>query len=351
MHPPGLHPRLGTGLAPRQTLKCTRPLARFLRRGTQGVYEKGGKMYIYDRQLVGSQYGGLGQPTTAKSFPESLYETGARAAGAVRSLFESEPSQPPAVLRTVAPAARELVAVGVQRAKPGARPGLSPEKVCWIQIILNEAERESLKADGIAGPLTREAVRRFQAHYGFVVDGIVRPQTQTALIQTALNRMIAKASVLPVNGVMDARTRQEIMGFQTANNLVPDGIVGPRTRAAMVTALGGRCLIRPSGRPPNGIKRPNGTRPKCDVSFDFCQREKNKCVLKCAWDTGVHNYPIDCLFKFPNALAIAACLVKRGVVHPQIQHLYDFISCTEKGCLPWFRNCQAAARDCKAAAG
>jgi peptidoglycan hydrolase-like protein with peptidoglycan-binding domain len=36
-------------------------------------------------------------------------------------------------------------------------------------------------ADGIAGPQTRAAVRRFQARRGLVVDGIIGPQTRAAL--------------------------------------------------------------------------------------------------------------------------------------------------------------------------
>jgi len=44
---------------------------------------------------------------------------------------------------------------------------------------------------------------------------------------------------------MDAKTRQEIQRFQAGKDLLVDGIVGPKTRGAMLTALDGQCLVRP----------------------------------------------------------------------------------------------------------
>src|SRR5262249_11109123 len=117
-------------------------------------------------------------------------------------------------------------------------------KVPWVQTVLNRAEGENLVVDGIFGRLTLGAVRKFQSRYGLPLRGILPPETETALIQTGLNR-IAQAALLPVNGVMDDRTRQEIMRFQSRSGLVSDGIVGPRTRAAMIAALN-----RPSVTPP-----------------------------------------------------------------------------------------------------
>lgn len=170
---------------------------------------------------------------------------------ALRAL-EGEAAQEVPTLRKVGPTVLRAVSAAARR----ARPGMPPEKVCWVQTILNQAEGEALATDGVAGALTRAAVQRFQQRYGLTVDGVVGPQTGTALTQTGLNR-IAQASLVPVDGVPDARTRQEIVRFQSSNGLAADGIVGPATRAAMVTRLGGRCLIRTySGRiqppPPNG---------------------------------------------------------------------------------------------------
>ncbi len=140
--------------------------------------------------------------------------------------------------------------------------GLPAEKTCWVQNVLNQAEGESLKPDGIFGPLTRGAVLRFQGRQSLKVDGIVGPQTETALIQTALNTL-ALASLVPVNGVLDNRTREEIRRFQSQRGLAVDGIVGPITRGAMIDALGGkRCPIRAQPRPrPPTPQPPTPQRP------------------------------------------------------------------------------------------
>lgn len=53
----------------------------------------------------------------------------------------------------------------------------------WVQRSLNKIMGTGLKVDGIAGRLTRRAVRNFQRSYGgLAVDGIVGPKTEKALI-------------------------------------------------------------------------------------------------------------------------------------------------------------------------
>jgi len=117
-------------------------------------------------------------------------------------------------------------------------PGLPPEKIRWIQTVLNRAEGESLNVDGIFRARTREAVRRFQTRHGLPADGVVGSRTETALIQAGLNR-IQGLPLLQVNGVMDLATRDQIRFFQAGSHLAVDGIVGLRTRIAMIAALGG----------------------------------------------------------------------------------------------------------------
>lgn len=53
--------------------------------------------------------------------------------------------------------------------------------VRWLQATLNRCIGANLVVDGIAGPATRDAVRRFQLARGLQVDGIVGPQTLQAL--------------------------------------------------------------------------------------------------------------------------------------------------------------------------
>ena len=180
-------------------------------------------------------------------------------------------------------------------AKAKAKAGLPAEKVCWIQNVLNLTQGESLVTDGIYGPKTRAAVTRFQQKNGLKVDGIVGPETTTGLIQAALNQ-IALASVLPINGVMDAATRQEIIKFQSANNLTVDGIVGRNTRAAMVKALGGRCTFpkpRPGTKPPGPKPGPTPPPPAtCDKPelarlVNRCIDDSKRCLKNAHEDLGV----------------------------------------------------------------
>jgi peptidoglycan hydrolase-like protein with peptidoglycan-binding domain len=196
-------------------------------------------------------------------------------------------------------AALQRIVPKVKRA--AAKAGMPPEKVCWIQNVLNKANGEALGEDGIYGPLSRAAVQRFQGAHGLAVDGIVGPRTEAALIQAALNQ-IAQASLVPINGVMDPQTSQQVKNFQAANGLAADGIVGPKTRAAMVTALGGRCLARPSGGQGPGTQwyqvkpRPGCDQRKFDLLTERCRNE--------AIEAG-----INCLTKFGLGVADAAKIV------------------------------------------
>lgn len=83
-------------------------------------------------------------------------------------------------------------AAGFQPADPGDGAGAPPypgallqlgdegEDVRTVQEQLNELG-EDLEADGVFGPLTEAAVRQFQEENGLDVDGIVGPDTWTAL--------------------------------------------------------------------------------------------------------------------------------------------------------------------------
>ena len=72
----------------------------------------------------------------------------------------------------------------------------------WLQDALNRVLGLSLAVDGIAGPQTRQAIRKFQARQGLTVDGIAGQRTQAALRQ-ALQQLDA---VTPPPGGTPAQT-------------------------------------------------------------------------------------------------------------------------------------------------
>ena len=105
--------------------------------------------------------------------------------------------------------------------------------------------------DGRYGSLTRQAVVEFQASRGLAVDGIVGPQTWTALspshrvlslglgdqpggseVVRTLQRRLAVAGDVPgpIDGRFGVLTAAAVRRFQLAHGLVVDGIVGPQTR-------------------------------------------------------------------------------------------------------------------------
>lgn len=59
--------------------------------------------------------------------------------------------------------------------------GSSGDRVKELQYKLNRREGFSLDVDGLFGPKTDDAVRKYQAENGLKVDGIVGSKTRAAL--------------------------------------------------------------------------------------------------------------------------------------------------------------------------
>jgi hypothetical protein len=75
---------------------------------------------------------------------------------------------------------RELITASL----PTLSQGSEGDAVARLQALLNVATGAGLDEDGIFGPLTEAAVRDFQASRHLIVDGIVGPQTWTALVSS-----------------------------------------------------------------------------------------------------------------------------------------------------------------------
>jgi Putative peptidoglycan binding domain len=131
-------------------------------------------------------------------------------------------------------------------------------------------------ADGVFGPATERAVKRWQRRHGLAADGIVGPQTRAAMGLGAGPilkrghrgggrrssrsgsarhhrahrgggvRALQRVLGVPADGVFGPATEAAVKRWQGRHGLVADGVVGPQTRRAM--GLGsGRTLKRRSG--------------------------------------------------------------------------------------------------------
>jgi hypothetical protein len=109
--------------------------------------------------------------------------------------------------------------------------------------------------DGIAGPMTAQAVRTFQRRKGLRVDGIPGPRTRRAMgrlgrplygkrvlrrgmvgwdvavLQFLLTRRGAPTGI--VDGYFGGETARALRRFQSRAGLAVDAIAGPRTRRAL----------------------------------------------------------------------------------------------------------------------
>jgi hypothetical protein len=127
-------------------------------------------------------------------------------------------------------------------------------------------------ADGIFGPATERALKRWQRRHGLVADGIAGPQTRSAMglgpgpiLKRADSgsggrrerrhrsqrgrgvRALQRTVGVPADGIFGPATEAAVKRWQRRHGLVADGIVGPQTRAAMGLGAGPVLKRRGSG--------------------------------------------------------------------------------------------------------
>lgn len=117
-------------------------------------------------------------------------------------------------------------------------------RVTAIQHLLRQ-RGHSLTVDGSFGPTTQSRVISFQRAKGLAADGVVGPRTWSALVVTVERGSNGQAVVaaqkllthrgypLTADGVFGAMTATRTRAFQQSHRLSADGVIGPRTWAAL----------------------------------------------------------------------------------------------------------------------
>lgn len=154
------------------------------------------------------------------------------------------------------------------------------ERVRTLQLRLRRAGASPGPVDGLFGPLTEAAVRRFQGREGLAVDGLVGPLTTAALKREAaliapgagygdpdgservrsLQRRLRQAGADPgpVDGRFGPQTEAAVRRFQGRQGLEVDGLVDEATR----TALARRAVSAVPERRRASAPRPEAPTPR-----------------------------------------------------------------------------------------
>ncbi len=126
--------------------------------------------------------------------------------------------------------------------------GAKGEEVRQVQDKLKRWGYYDGEVDGVYGSKTYRAVTSFQKKNGLTVDGKVGSETKKALgIFTGTtagkyNQTVRNAQQKlkqwgyytgSVDGIYGSKTREAVLSFQRKNNLTADGVIGPKTRAAL----------------------------------------------------------------------------------------------------------------------
>jgi peptidoglycan hydrolase-like protein with peptidoglycan-binding domain len=155
--------------------------------------------------------------------------------------------------------ARSACLIGLVCLIAGAAAGTvaARPQVAGLQVALRSHGLYPGPIDGVYGPATARGLRRFQRKAGLAVDGKVGPLTRHALGRLGRpsfgRRTLRRGAMgwdvsvtqflltptnpgLTVDGYFGSGTEQTLLRFQRARGLAADGIAGPRTLAALLTA-------------------------------------------------------------------------------------------------------------------
>jgi len=120
--------------------------------------------------------------------------------------------------------------------------------------------------DGIWGPKSKEATKKFQSDNNLAADSIFGAKTEAKSIEVI--RAIQKAVGATVDGLAGNKTKAATMEYQKKNGLTPDGIAGPLTRAKINSGV----VVKPMSDEEfwKTIKYFKKTEFKCKCGGKYC---------------------------------------------------------------------------------
>ena len=161
-----------------------------------------------------------------------------------------------------------FVLAGVACAEASA---IGKAQVPGVQIALYRHGFYKGPIDGISGPMTKDAIRRFQKAKKLQADGVVGKRTRAAFGPfgghlfgsrmlrrgmvgfdvSVLQFLLAKRGFPPktLNSNFGKGTDALVRRFQRKQGLPADGLVGKRTRAALLTGRASKARSRPRATP------------------------------------------------------------------------------------------------------
>ena len=143
-----------------------------------------------------------------------------------------------------------------------AMPADAGRQTPGLQVALKSRGLYAGPIDGIAGPMTKRAIRVFQKRHGLAVDGVPGPRTRAKLGRlgrplfgtrlmrrgmvgwdvSVLQFLLARRGVATggIDGAFGWGTKRAVRRYQARVGLHADGIVGPVTRKALVSGASRR---------------------------------------------------------------------------------------------------------------
>lgn len=166
-----------------------------------------------------------------------------------------------------------LLALAAALVLPASAQAMGKPGVAALQVALRARGFYGGTIDGVKGPGTTAAVRRFQRRAGLAADGVAGPRTRAALGRFARRRLGSRPMHQGMTG-WDVAALQFLLAWHGFPSGTIDGRFGPRTNLAVHRFQGwkglwrdgiaGRATLRALGSPPPRsplrVSRPIGGR-------------------------------------------------------------------------------------------